>query len=326
MKAIRFHELGEPEVLKLEELPTPTPGAGEVLVRVRAAGMNFADTRFRRGEYFTKAVFPQIPGMEAAGDVVALGAGAEGVQEGDRVMVLGGTGAYAEYLTCKPYNLYPMPEALDYAEAASLPVQGLTAQHVLALFGRLQRGERVLVHAAAGGVGVLAVQLAKRMGASMVIATAGSPEKLELAKTLGADVVINYRTEDVLKAVRHATGGEGVDVLLEMIGGTDHLKANLRSMAPFGRMIVYGAAGGDTHGTVEPISLMLKNQSILGYYLTPILRQRELCAPVLEELAQDVVTGRLKVLIGKRYPLAEAVEAHRAMERRDTVGKLVLVP
>ena len=325
MKAIRFSALGEPEVLVLEDIPEPSPSPDEVLLRVRAIGVNFADTRFRRGTYFVRAVFPQIPGMECAGEIEAVGANVQGWKVGDRVMALAAN-AYAEKLVCRPADLYPMPEGLGFEEAASLPVQGLTAHHILQLMGRLAPGERVLVHAAAGGVGTLAVQLAKQMGASQIIGAASSEEKRALVKSLGADACVDSRAEDWHAQVKEATGGQGVDVILEMVGGTDNYKKNLSVLAPLGRMVVFGAANGQTKGTVEPVGLMGKNHSIVGYYVTPLLKRRDLCAPPLDELARHSVAGRLKVIVGHRFPLAEAVAAHRAMEARETSGKIVLLP
>ena len=325
MKAIRFHSLGAPDVLQLDDVPTPVPAEGEVLLLVRAVGVNYADTRFRRDEYFIHPVLPQIPGMEAAGEVVALGPGVQGVKLGDRVMSVA-MNAYAEFLVCKPHSLYPMPAGLDFPEAAALPIQGMTAHHLLGLTGRFKAGESVLVHAAAGGVGTLAVQLAKQLGAGQIIATAGSAEKLELARSLGADVLINYRDADLLKGVRRATGGVGVDLLLEMLGGQEVLEQNLRCLAPFGRMVVYGAASGDTSATLQATRLMTKNTAVLGYYLTPILRHRELCAPALASIAKDVVEKRVKVIIGEQAPLKDAARIHAQMEGRATTGKLVLIP
>jgi NADPH2:quinone reductase len=325
MRAIRFHSLGEPDVLKHEEAPDPTAQPGHVVVRVRAAGVNFADTAFRRGKYFVRPRFPQIPGMELAGEVAALGEGVSGLAVGDRVMGFG-NGCYAELATARADDLFPIPAGLDFAVAAALPVQGLTAHHCLGLAGRLAKGERVLVHAAAGGVGTLAVQLAKRFGAAQVIATAGSAEKLDLARSLGADVGIDYKQTDLVAAVKDATGGNGVDVILEMLGGQEALEKNLRCLGTFGRMVVFGAASGDTKGTIEPIALMAKNQSVIGYYLTPLLKRRELCAPPLAEVAALAASGELKVIIGGRFALADAVVAHRRMEGRETIGKIVLEP
>jgi len=326
MRAIRFRSLGEPDVLTYEEdVPEPKPSPGGAVVRVRAAGVNFADTRFRRGTYFIRPRFPQIPGMELAGEVVALGDGVTGLSVGDRVMGFG-MGAYAELTACRADELYPIPAGLDFAAGAALPVQGLTAHHILVLVGRLAKGERVLVHAAAGGVGTLAVQLAKRFGAAQVIATASSDEKLALARSLGADVGIDYTKADVAAAVKEATGGAGVDIVLEMLGGKDALDQNLACMGALARMIVFGAASGDIKGTIEPIALMSKNQSVIGYYMTPLLRRRDLCAPPLAELADLAARGEIKVIVGAKMPLAEAAEAHRRMEGRGTMGKIVLEP
>jgi NADPH2:quinone reductase len=325
MKAIRFHAVGGPEVLRLEEIDEPRPKAGEVLIAVRAIGVNFADTRFRRGEYFVRPVFPAIPGMEAAGEVVARGEGVTTVAVGDRVMALGAA-AYAERMIARAADCFPMPAALEFERASALPIQGLTAHHTLFACARLLRGERVLVHAGAGGVGTLAIQLAKRAGAAAVIATAGSPEKLQLTRELGADFAIDYRQSDWVAQVKEATGGRGVDVILEMLGGTDAYKRNLACLAPMGRMVVYGAASGDTKGTLEPIGLMGKNHSVIGYYLTGFRQDRERCAGPLAELADATARGELRVIIGKTAPLAEAETIHREMESRATVGKLVLTP
>lgn len=324
MRAIRFHSVGGPEVLAYEEVPTPEVSAGKVRVAVRAAGVNFADTRFRLGQYFVRPIFPQIVGMEAAGVVDAVGEGVTDVKVGDRVMVLGAN-AYAEHMIARPSQLYPMPDGLDFATAAALPVQGLTAHHCLSLLGRLQPGESVLVHAAAGGVGVLAVQIARAMGASHVFGTASSDDKRALVRSLGADDAFDYGAGDYATRVREATAGRGVDVLLEMLGGTETYKRNLACMASLGRMIVYGAASGDTRGTFEPIGLMHKNLTIAGYYLTPMLERPELCRPALDEVARWAAEGKLTVKT-ESFALKDAAEAHRRMESRGSSGKLVLVP
>ncbi|MCC6998361.1 MAG: zinc-binding dehydrogenase [Deltaproteobacteria bacterium] len=325
MKAIRFHEIGEPEVLRLEDVPDPTPPPGAVLIRVRAIGINYADTRFRRGAYFVTPKFPQIPGMEVAGEIAALGDGSAGVAVGDRVMALCAD-AYAEYVVARPHDLYPIPDGMDFATAAALPAQGLTAHHLLGLAGRLQRGERVLVHAAAGGVGTLLVQLARLAGASQIFGTAGGPDKCALVRELGADVAIDYKSENFAERVNQASAGAGADVILEMLGGAEVMKKNLACLAAFGRLVVYGAASGDLRATLLPVSLMPKNQSVIGYYLTPLTRRRELCAPALAEVAAHVVAGRVRVVIGARLPLRDAAEAHRRMESRGSTGKLVLEP
>jgi NADPH2:quinone reductase len=284
-------------------------------------GLNYADTMFTKGQYFIRPTFPAIPGMEAAGDVIAVGAGVTDVRVGDRVMALG-SAAYAEKMSAPAKSVYPIPSGLSYETAAALPVQGLTAYHVLSLSGRLSNGEKVLVHAAAGGVGTLAVQLARRMGASFVAGTC-SPQKAELVRSLGADLVVNYREDDFATRIRSAVPG-GVDVVLEMLGGTDSYKRSLACLAPLGRMVVFGAASGDVRGTLEPIGLMHKNLTVTGYYMTPLLERRELCAPPLAEMAEAAARGELRVIIGKTHRLEDVAEAHRELAGRSSTGKVVL--
>jgi NADPH:quinone reductase len=324
MRAVRFHKLGGPDVLQLEDLPDPEAAPGEAVLAVRAAGVNWADTHFRNGTYFIKAQFPQIAGMEAAGEIVALGEGTTGLSIGDRVMALG-SNAYAEKMIVKPQYCYPMHPQLDFVRAAALPVQGITAHHILSLCGRLAKGESVLVHAAAGGVGTLAVQLAKSMGAARVIGTA-SKEKLGLVRELGADVAIDARSDDWAEQVKNATDRKGVDVILEMIGGTEHYRKNLAVLAHLGRMVVFGAASNDMKGTLEAVPLMGKNQSVIGYYMTSLLRRRDLCAPALDDLQTRVVNGDVRVIVGREARLDEAANVHREMESRATTGKVVLIP
>ncbi len=320
MRAVSFESIGGPEVLRCGELPSPpAPGPCEVQVQVRAAGINFADTMFTRGKYFTKPKLPDVPGMEAAGEVIAVGERVSAVAIGDRVMALGPR-AFAEKMNAHEGSVFPMPKQLSFELAAALPIQGLTAHHLLFLQGRLAPGERVLVHAAAGGVGALAVQLAKAHGAS-VVASASAP-KHDHVRALGADLVVDSRGDLVaqLKAL-----GADVDLVLEMVGGSEQYKQNLACMRPFGRMIVFGAASGDTRGTFEPIGLMGKNLTISGYYLTPLLKQRELCAPALEDLAERVASGALRVDVTS-FPLDQARAAFEALESRATAGKVVLRP
>lgn len=323
VRAVRFHRIGSPDVLVCEDAPEPTPGAGEIRLRVRAAGVNFADVHFRKGEYFVKPRLPDIPGLEAAGEVDAVGEGVTGLRAGDRVMASGPHG-YAERMVVPAARAYPVPDALSFEQAACLPVQGLTAMHALGLRGRLAPGEKVLVHAAAGGVGSLAVQIARKMGASLVVGVA-SAEKARVLAELGVDVAIDRRAGDLAQAVKRAAP-DGVDVVLEMGGGTDAYKRNLACLAEGGRMVVYGAASGDLRGVIEPIGLMRKNLAVLGYYLTALVDRRELCAPAMAELAGDVAAGRVRLVRGPTLPFARAAEAHRALESGAASGKIVLVP
>jgi len=324
MKAIQVSEFGESDVLELVEVEKPSPSEGEVLIEVKAAGVNYADTMRRRNQYLEETPLPFVPGSEVAGVAAEVGADVEDVSEGDRVVTLLGIGGYAGYVAAPARNLIPIPDGMDFDEAAAIPLQGLTAYHVLKTSGMLEEGESVLVHAAAGGVGTYAVQMAKLMGASVVIATASTQEKLDLAKNLGADVLINYTEEDWPDEVLEATNGEGADVILEMVGG-DFIQKNLECLAAFGRMVVYGSASGD-RGTLTPMDLMLYNQVVAGFYLPLLMTRPELFGPSLEQVLGWLSSGDLQLTIGARYPLEQAGEAHDALEGRQTTGKIVLNP
>ena len=324
MKAMIVEEFGEPEVLHQAEVGRPEPGEGEVLIEVRSAGINYADTMRRRNQYLVRQELPFVPGSEVAGVVAEVGEGVEDVAEGDRVVSLIGTGGYAEYAIAPSEAIIPLPEGLDFDEAAAIPLQGLTAYHILKTSGAMQEGESVLVHAAAGGVGTLAVQMAKLMGAGKVIATAGSRTKLDLADSLGADVLIEYTDEDWPEKVLEATDGRGADVILEMVGG-DFPAKNLRCLNVFGRMVVYGAASRD-RGSLVPAELMKRCHTVVGFYLPQIMSRPDLFIPSLQEMLGWISSGNLELIVGGRYPLQEAAEAHRALEGRETTGKIILNP
>ncbi|WP_228281429.1 quinone oxidoreductase family protein [Rubrobacter marinus] len=324
MKAIRVEEFGDPSVMQLTEVERPKPGEGEVLIEVKSAGVNYADTMRRQNQYVVRQELPFIPGSEVAGVVSALGSGAEDVSEGDRVVTLLGTDGYAEYAVAPARNLIPIPEGMGFDEAAAIPLQGMTAYHVIKTSGALQEGESLLVHAAAGGVGYLAVQMAKLLGAGTVIATASTQEKLDLARELGADVLINYTEEDWPQKVKEATDGKGADVIMEMVGG-DFPQKNLSCLNAFGRMVVFGAASGD-RGSLVPAALMKKNHVVAGFYLPQIMRRPELFGPSMKELLGWISSGQVKLNIGGRYGLSEARQAHEDLQGRKTTGKLVLNP
>jgi NADPH:quinone reductase-like Zn-dependent oxidoreductase len=236
MRAIWVEEFGEPDVLEYVDVERPSLDKGEALIEVKSVGVNYADTMRRRNQYVEHQELPLTPGSEIGGTVAEVGEGVEDVNVGDRVVTLLGTGGYTEYTGAPARNLIPIPEKMDFDEAAAIPLQGLTAYHVLETSGQLEEGESVLVHAAAGGVGSLSVQMAKLMGANPVIAAASTQEKLDLAKDLGADVLINYTEDDWTEQVREATDGNGADVILEMVGGppteeppvSERLRANGR--------------------------------------------------------------------------------------------------
>jgi NADPH2:quinone reductase len=324
MKAVRFHELGGPEVLRFEDAPDPSPGPGEVLIRVRAAGVNFADTMTTEGRYYLRPRFPQIPGLEVAGEVEALGEGVEGLGLGERVMaVLPQGGGYAELCVAGAAFVTPVPDGLDWNEAAALPVQAVTADHVVHLAGKVQPGEWVVVHSAAGGTGSFMVQMAELAGAR-VIATAGSKSRLALASELGAEAVVDYSDPGWPDEVSRITGGRGADVVIESVGG-DVFEGSFHCLAPFGRLIVIGQSAG-APPAFNPLRLMRQNQSLVGYYLMTAMEDITLMAQTRARLTQALRAGVLRVVIGEVAPLSEAAAVHRRMLARQTSGKLVLRP
>jgi NADPH:quinone reductase len=322
MKAIRIHETGGPEVMHLEDVETPTPAQGEILIKVAAAGVNYADLAQRQGAYLTRTRTPMTMGFEVAGTIAAHGPGVSAPPVGTRVVAFV-EGGYAEYAIASASTIIPIPENLDFTHAAAFAVQGLTAYQTLRESGRLQPGESVLVQAAAGGVGTLAVQLARLMGAGTVIGTASNEQKLDLVRRLGADAAINYTQNDWVEQVKQATGGRGVDVVLEVVGGPIAEQC-LQCLAPFGRMVVIGAASGQLV-QFSGIQLMYKNLSVVGYWLTAWLSRPDRIAAATIELMQYLATGALQIVVGQTYPLAEAAEAHRAIAERRTTGKVVLL-
>src|SRR5919107_2057887 len=324
MKTITVEEFGEADVLRYVDAERPDPGEGEVLIEVRSAGVNYADTMRRRNQYVELQDLPFTPGSEVAGTVAEVGEGVEGVSEGDRVVSLLGTDGYAEYAVAPAQGLIPLPEGLDFDRAAAIPLQGLTAYHCIKTSGALKDGESVLVHAAAGGVGTLAVQMAKLLGAGTVIATASSEEKLDLARSLGADVLIDYTQDDWPQRVLEATEGSGADIILEMVGA-DFPRKNLECLAVFGRMVVFGAASGE-RGSIVPAALMKPCHAVVGFYLPQIMRRPDLFIPSLQEVLGWISTDDLKLTIGDTYPLDQASTAHADLEGRKTTGKLLLNP
>jgi NADPH:quinone reductase len=327
MRAIQFTTYGGPEVLKMVDLELPKPEANEVIIKIEAIGVNYADTARREGQYVVPTPLPFVPGAEVAGVVDEVGSDVSTVKVGDRVVTLLGSKkatGYAEYSIADDRGLMPIPEGVTFEQAVALPLQGLSAYHILKTMGQLEEGDTVLVHAAAGGVGTIAVQLAKLMGAGKVIATASSPEKLELASELGADVLINYTEDNWYEQVLDATNGRGVNVALEMAGGRVFIDT-LKCLATFGRLVVYGVASGE-QSPFNPSSLMARNQSVIGFFLPQIMRKPRLLQSSMKELLGYVGSGQLKLQIGGTYPLEEAAEVHSLMQGRKTTGKLILKP
>jgi NADPH2:quinone reductase len=326
MRAIQLNRFGGPDVLDVVEMPKPEPQAGEVLIRVHAAGVNFFEVLMRGDRYAVTPDLPMILGVEAAGIVEALGQGVDERLLGKRVAAplfaskrpLGG---YAEYVTIDAKLAVPLPDTLSFEDATALMVQGLTAFYLLRQSP--PAGKSVLVTAAAGGVGSLLVQLAKRQGASAVIAVAGSRPKLDLALSLGADAAVDYSTPDWPAGVREAAGGIGVDIVYDIVGGS-MTAASLRALAPGGEL-VFAALGRYAIDASEMEAMILQNQSLRGFALLPLLSPDVLRAS-LSELFHLAASRQLAVTQGGRYPLDQAAEAHRSLEERRSTGKVVLVP
>ena len=325
MKIIRFYEHGGPAVLKLEETEIPKPGRGEVVLRVDATGVNFTDISHRKGSNLRQPLpLPYTPGVEAAGTVTEVGEGVTNIPVGERIIAVLPSGGYAEYVAIAAARAFPIPSGLSSIQAAALPVQGLTAYHIISTFGHLQPGERILVQAAAGGVGTLAVQLAKLFGAAQVIAAASTPSKLELAKSLGADTTIDYSLPDWEDQVLAATDGKGVDLILDMIGGSQFSR-NFSCLAPLGRIVAFGAASGQ-RAIIDAEKLTSRCYTVTGYYTGFVATLPKAIVPTLQTLFQFVLSGQLKLQLRHDFTLADAAEVHRQMEERLTTGKIVLVP
>jgi NADPH2:quinone reductase len=315
MRAIQVREFGGPEVLELVDVPAPEPGADEVLIRVSRAGINFADTHQRRNEYLAAAQLPLIPGAEVAG-----------VREdtGERVVAMTGTGGYAEYATATEALTVPIPDGVDDGVALAVLLQGLTAWHLYRTSGRVAPGESVVIHAAAGGVGSIAVQLGRPMGAGRVIATASSEEKRALALDLGADVAVDAAPDGLADRLVQANGGNGVDVVFEMAGG-EVFDQSLQALAPFGRLVAYGNASGKPN-EVGTGRLMRRSAAVVGFWLMHCVARPEMLREPLADLFERTARGELRPVVGATYPLSEAARAHEDMQARRTTGKLLLDP
>jgi NADPH:quinone reductase len=324
VKTITFEEYGGPEVLKLIDSEKPTAGESEVIIEVKAIGVNYADTARREGKYVVPTKLPYVPGSEVAGVVVETGSEVKKFKKGSRVVALIESNGYAEFAAVDERVLIPVPEGVSFEQAVALPLQGLSAYHILKTMGRLEEGESVLIHAAAGGVGSIAVQLAKIFGAGKIIATASTEEKLAHAKSLGATHLVNYSEEGWADKVKELTDGKGVDVALEMVGG-EVFNQTVKCLAPFGRLVIFGAASGE-QATFNPGLLMRKNQSVIGFFLPQIMRKPDLFQSSFAELLDYMNTGKLQLTVGGTYPLEDAAEVHRLLQGRQTIGKLVLKP
>lgn len=324
MKAVRANRFGGPEVLAWEEVPDPVAADDEVLIRVQAIGVNYSDIMRRQGIYPSGHRPPYIPGFEVAGIIEQTGENAVGFAAGDRVMTCAADGAYAELTTAPARFVMPVPDGFSNEEAAAFPAAFLTAYHVLHTCAKLDRMETVLIHAAAGGVGSAAVQLAKAIGAR-VFATTSSDKKYELVKLLGADEVINYAKCDFAEEVRRRNSGRGVDVVLESVGG-DVLVKSLSCVEPLGRVVICGMSSGE-HRPIDSLSLLFSNIGVIGFHIFKLMESRpEVVERAEKELLELVKEGQIRPVVGHTFKLTEAGKAHRLLASRESLGKLVLLP
>ncbi|HEY0438731.1 MAG TPA: NAD(P)H-quinone oxidoreductase [Xanthobacteraceae bacterium] len=323
MTAIAIREPGPPDVLVPEQRPLPRPGKGEVLIRVAAAGVNRPDVMQRKGLYPPPPGAPDIPGLELAGEVVALGDGVTRWKEGDRVTALVAGGGYATYCVAHESNALPIPKGLSEVEAAAIPETFFTVWSNLFERGGLKSGETALIHGGTSGIGTTAIQLAKAFGAR-VITTAGSDEKCEAARRLGADVAVNYKTQDFVAITKEATGGKGANVVLDMVGG-DYIERNFEAAAVDGR-IVQIAFQGSSKATVDFRRLMLKRLTHTGSTLRarPVHEKAAIARAVEAQVWPLLAEGKVKPVIFRTFPLEQAAAAHALMESSTHIGKIVL--
>ena len=315
MKAIQITEFGGPEVMQLVELSDPVAGPDQVLINVSAIGLNFADTVQIRNQYVTQQKLPLIPGLEVVGTT----------PEGKRVLASISEGAYAQKVVAHKSAAIEIPEGVSDEAALAMLVQGTTAWHILKTFGHLVPGESVVVHAGAGGVGSVAIQLAKMWGAR-VIAVTSSDEKSALAKSLGADITVDAKSANLAQAMLEANNGKPVNLVLEMVGGKT-FDASFEILAPFGRLIVYGMASGEMATPVIPITMLGTSKTITGFWLGHCFAHPEkMIHDVIAQLFILIQNGKLKPIIGATFPLSKAGDAHKAIVGRGTTGKITLNP
>lgn len=323
MKAVVVEELGPPEVMQVRELPVPQPGPGEVRLKVEAVGINFADVLAVAGEYLTRTKVPYTPGMEFAGIVDALGEGVTGVRPGERVASLGGRGGLAEYALSPAAALIPVPSTFTGAQAAAFPVSYFTAYHGLKTLGHGKGGEWVLVQAAAGALGTASIQLAKALGMH-VVAMASTEEKLQIARDLGADVTLLQDDPERVQKVRDAAGGQGVPLILEVVGGR-RFQESLDMAANRGRVIVIGNASRE-QATLRPVELMKRNLTVTGLWLTSLMGDREATREAAQALTPLVAGGQVTPQVGPTYALADSARAFQDILDRKTTGKVIIEP
>jgi NADPH2:quinone reductase len=323
MRAIVVPRTGDASVCEWTERPDPVPGPGELTIRVVLSGVNFADIMRRRGGY-RGGPPPFVPGLDCAGTVLAVGEGVTEFRPGQRVAAFPDDGGYTEIALARPVLTYALPDEVPDEAGASLTML-VTAYNLLSMCARMQPGESVLIHSAAGGVGTLAVQMARALGAGTIVAVAGGPEKTAVARELGADVVVDHTREDVAERAKEATAGRGVDVVLDAVAGKT-FDATLPALAEFGRYCIYGQASGEP-GELKTNVLHTGNRAVIGYTTGGYRAARpEKLRPGAEGAFALVASGKVRIIVGARFALCDAAEAHRHVESRASHGKVLLTP
>lgn len=322
MKAMIVSTLGDADVLRQEDRAIPQPGTGQVLIRVKAASVNFADIKARQGEYHGASHPPFIPGLDAVGTIEAVGSDVSDLSTGVRVAAFPEGGSYAEWVVADRRLVYPLPGAMDWETAAALPTVAFTSYMLLARVGQIEPSETVLVHAAAGGVGTTAIQMARLLGASRIFGTVSRPEKRSIVDSLGAEAT-EYEDGGFHRYVNDRTQGRGVDVILDSIGGSVS-EDSLKCLAKFGRLVHFGSASGQP-GSIRVSDLHATCRSVRGFSLGTVrMTKPDMIRPAARTVFDWVSEGKLTMQIGRHYPLSEAAAAHRWMESRQSIGKIIL--
>ncbi|TWT06777.1 NADPH:quinone oxidoreductase family protein [Planococcus sp. CPCC 101016] len=328
MKAIVVKETGPPEVMKLQEVNKPKPDANQVLIQVEAISVNFADIKARQGQYHGVAADSAFtPGLDCAGIVTEVGEQVKSFKTGQRVMAFPAGGSYAEFVVASEKLTYPVPDDISSETAAASLTVGITAYNVIQKMARLEKGETILIHAAAGGIGSTAIQLAKLFGASKIFGTVGSDEKIARAKSFGADEVINYRSADFVEKVNELTEGKGADIILDTVAG-ENFEKSLKCLATFGRIVSFGHANdGSKPGIAKTNELHSSCRTVIGYSTGTYRKNRpEFLREGAEKTTEYLLQKQLEIIISKSFALADAAEAHAHIESRSSIGKVLLIP
>lgn len=324
MNAIGLSEFGGPEVLKLMQLEKPAPGEKQVLIRVQGVSVNFADLQTRKGSFHgSGAVFPIVPGLDAMGVIETVGSQVTGIKEGQRVISFPHSGTYSEYVVADENLVFPIPEEIGFEQAAACPIVSFSSHMLLNKVAKLQGGETLLIHAAAGGIGTTAIQIAKSMGAGLIVGTVGSSEKIQEAMQAGADAVICHQTEDFVAKVNEFTGGKGADVILDALGGT-YTTRGMDCLAHYGRMVVFGNASG-SYSDIGTRLLHSSCRSVLGYSSVTTRKMRpEWYADTAADVIRLMASGKLDLKVSRVLSMENAAQAHELIESRKVTGKIVL--